>query len=628
MPNIDVDVTSVPDIIEAQLTLSYSRLTDVIRVIVEQGNSHEDDIDEIRDRLGKLVQENSALRAEIEALKQAKGPSEEMTAAVEDLKSTVAQLSEKVAANTQAITANTEHIEASDAAHKAYAADAEKRSSEQQGAMKATFDRHAESVGQRVSTTEMSLRALRAFADLWGAGPEQVLEMGRRTDKQEMEHSLEDRTRYVLSLPSFTKMQEEMGVLRALLQRQAADALAAKTSEVARTSRTSSYTAAVAAPVEAVDSSGEIVSLTHAMRLLEQDMEAVQKQRLPPLESAMRELQGRINPEKRISGTEKDVDHLCGQLAHLEDRLNTLLGQTGEVREDGMAGAHPGLVDLARRLSLLEGAVEGLPRSKHATPTTDISAAGGETVCADGAAAAAPVRPSSRNWGSIPATGRPPSGRVGGSGVLPPLAKEPPSSSSTVAEGESVSPPPRRASSLLHSSNSNELGQPTVDVLRRQEASQPSVIANGRRISVAVEPDDGLRRRVAQLEENSAILEVNKADRKELRAVEEALRNALSSQQLYQQHQQQLPHQQHTLASNSTYNVPPLVPQRPVSANDRCAVSDYAANQQRGGGVSRSTSATAGLGRPMFVGSSSSVYLRDGAQLTNATVSPMQLYRQ
>ncbi|TPP50805.1 hypothetical protein CGC20_25590 [Leishmania donovani] len=603
MPSIDIDVTSVPDIIEAQLTLSYSRLTDVIRVLVEQGNGHEDDIDEIRDRLGKLTQENSALRAEIQALKQARGPGEEVTTALEDLKSTVAQLSEKVAANT-------EHIAASDAAQKAYAADAEKHSDEQHDAMRATFNRHADVVGQRVSATEKSLHALQAFVDLWGAGPEQVLEMGRRTDNQEMEHSLVDRTRYVLSLPSFAKIQEEMEVLRALLQRQAADALAAKTSEAARTSRTASYVAAMAAPAEAADHSGEIETLNGAMRFLEQDMAALQQQRLPPLESAVRELQGRANPEKRISGTEKDVNRLNDHLAQLEDRLNTLLGQTGATKEGGVDESHPGLVDLARRVSLLEETVEGCPRGKHTTPTSYGPAAGGEALIADGAAAAAPVRTLSRNRGSIPAAGRPPSGRVGSIGVLPAVAKEALSGSSTLAEGGLVSPPPHLASSVTCSFNSNEREQPTVEVLRRQEASQPDVAADRRRISVAVEPDDGLRLRVTQLEENAAILEVNKA----------AAGSCVSWRRRYA-----------VLLKariTSAYNAPPLVPQRPVSANGRYSVPEYAPNQQRGDGFSRPTSATAGLGRPMFVGSSSSVYLRDGAQLTNATVSPTHLYRQ
>ncbi|KAG5473765.1 hypothetical protein LSCM1_04395 [Leishmania martiniquensis] len=619
MPII-TDVASVPDIIEAQLTLSYSRLTDVIRVIVEQGNNHEDDIDEIRDRLGKLAQENSDLRAEIDALKRAKGPNEDVAAALEDLKLTLCELSDKLEANAESIAAN-------DEANKAQVAAVEKRMSEQQVAAKATLDRHAEELGKRLSTVEKLFCPLQAFADLWGAEPEQVLEMGRRTDKQEMEHSLEDRTRYILSLPSFAKLQEEMEVLRALLQHQAADALAAKTSEEARKSRTSSYVAVMAASAEGADHSGEIKTLTHALRSLEQDVEAVQQQRLPPLESAVRGLQGRASSEKRISGTEKDLSRLHGQVTQLEARLNLLLGQSEEAKEGVVDKAHPGLVDLARRVSLLEEMVEGLPRRKSSTPASASSVARGEMESADGAAATVPARPSSRTRGSLPAAGRPPSGRLGSSGVLPALSKEAPNSSSTVTEGGVMSPPTRRASSLARSSNSNDLGQPTVEVLRRQEASQPSVAGDGKRVSVAVESDEGLRRRVVQLEDKASILEVKKADRKELLALEEALRNVIeSSQQLNEQHQQ-LPLSQQALASNSPYNSPPLAPQRLASASGRCTVTDYAVNQQRGDSFNNVTSAAAALGRPMFVGSSS-VYLRDGAKLTNATVSPTKTYRQ
>ncbi|GET90385.1 hypothetical protein, conserved [Leishmania tarentolae] len=626
MPSVDIDVTSVPDIIEAQLTLSYSRLTDVIRVLVEQGNGNADDIDEIRDRLGKLAQENSALRAEIQTLKQTKGPDDEVKNALEDLKSTVAQLSEKVEAST-------EQMEASDASHKTYSAEAEKRSSEQQEAMMATFNRHSEALGKRVEATEKSLHELQAFVDLWGAGPEQVLEMGRRTDKQELEHSLVDRTQYLLSLHSFAKIQEEMEVLRALVQRQAADALAAKTSEAARTSRTASYVAAMAAPTETAHHSGEIETLTRTMRFLEQDVEALQKQRLPPLESAVHELQAFTDSEKRISSTEKDLKHLNDHLTHLEDRLNTLLGQTGESKEDAVDGSHPGLVDLARRVSLLEDTVDGCSRGQRSTSTSYGPAAGGEAVSADGTAPAAPARSLSRNRGSILATGLPPSGRLGGS-VLPAVAKEAPRGSSPVAEGGSAPQPLQRVSSTANSFHSKELDQPAVEALRRQEASQPAVATDRRRFSVAVEQDDGLRRRVAQLEENTAILEINKADRKEIRELEEALRIALENahrlqQQIpLQQNQQPLPPLQNAVPSNFASNAPSLVPQRPVSASGRQAVPDYAVNQQRGDGFSRPTTSMAGLGRPMFVGSSSSVYLRDGGNLTNATVSPTHLYRQ
>ncbi|KPA80448.1 hypothetical protein ABB37_04676 [Leptomonas pyrrhocoris] len=606
MPSIEVDVASVPDIIEAQLTLSYSRLTDLIRVIVDQGNGHEDDIDEIRARLAKLVQENNKLRSEIETLKQNQGPSSDLAAALEEVKNTVRQLGDKVDANATQIAAGA-------AAQTALAESVEKQAAERQAKMQASVAEHAADVNRRLVATEKSVQVSQAFTDLWGVVPEQLLEMGRRNANQEVEHSLKDRTTYLLSMAAFVKVHEEMDVLRALQQRQAADALAAKTSEVARASRTASLVGPPP-PQESKDNSAEVEELTKSVRALELQMQMFEKQRLLPLESTLNELQSRGNANERVGNTEKDVNRLYDQLGSLEDRLNLLLGLSSEktnATADGDA-VNPALVDLAHRISVLEGTVEGLPRG--ATPlqlpgNTPASAeaaangAGGEVVSADGGA-----RPSS----SHSPHGRPPSGRPG-SGLLPNLSKDPLNSSSTAAK--TASPTPQRTSSLRQrpQSASKELAQPTVEVLRREEVVQPAVASGRRRISVAVEPDDGLRRRVSQLEENAAILEVNKADRKELQKLEDALQQALTSM-----------NRQHSAAPQSS---PSLIPQRPMSAGGRFVQNHANSSQmeyaqaQRGDGFNRLASSSGTLGRPMFVGSSSSVYLHDGARLTNATVS-------
>jgi hypothetical protein len=605
MPSIDVDVASVPDIIEAQLTLSYSRLTDLIRVIVDQGNGHEDDIDEIRDRLGKLVQENSKLRSEIETLKQNQSPSSDVAALLEKLKGTVKVLNDKADANAAQIAAVA-------AAQSILAESLEKQVEARQAKLEEAFGELRTNVDQRLAATEKSVQVAQAFTDLWGAVPEQVLEMGRRHANQEIEHSLKDRTTFLLSMSAFVKMREELEVLRALMQRQAADALAAKTSEAARTSRTASL---VVPQQDSRGFSAELEELSKTVHTLELQIQVVEKQRLPPLESALGELQGRGNAQERATNTEKDVERLYDQLGLLENRLNTLLGMSSEKGAADNTVANPALVDLARRVSLLEGTVEGLPHSGTPLSVTDAvsGAAGGEAVSADGSTNVV-SRPSfSRGLQG----GRPPSGRSGSAGLLPNLAKEP--NNAAAASTTKVSPPPpRRASSLLQcrQSMSNDLAQPTVEALRRQETVQPAVAAGGRRISVAIEPDEGLRRRVAQLEENTAILEVNKADRKELQQLEAALRHALSNVSR--------PHSATAAAQNS----PSLIPQRPMSAGGRFVVQNHTsspltepAQAQRGDGLSRPASASGALGRPMFVGSSSSVFLRDGAQLTNATVS-------
>ncbi|KPI89830.1 hypothetical protein ABL78_1093 [Leptomonas seymouri] len=600
MPSIDIDVDSVPDVIEAQLTLSYSRLTDLIRIIVDQGNGHEDDIDELRDRFAKLVQENSKLRSEIEALKEKNGPGADVTAAIEELKRAVAQLGDKA-------NANAAQIEAITAAQTALVESSKKQAEERQAKLQDTVAEHASNVDRRIAATEKSLRSVQAFTDLWGAAPEQLLEMGRRNANQEIEYSLKDRTNYLLSMEAFVKMREEMDVLRALLQRQAADALAAKTSEVARASRTASL---VIPPQQDLKcDTEEVERLTKTVRTLELQMQVLEKQRLPPLESALNELKGLGVANEAASQTEKDVNRLYDQLGMLEDRLNTLLDMPNEKPSTtaDSGASRMALADLAHRVSTLEGAVEGLPRGStpHSQPSAPPSvmeatgsSAGGEVVSADGGA-----RPSS----SRGPQGRPPSGRPG-SGLLPHLAKDSQSGSSTgTAAAKTVSP-----SQLQHrQSNTNDLSQPTVEALRRQETAQPAVVAGGKRISVAVELDEGLRRRVLQLEENTAILEVNKADRKELQQLEASLRQALSSMG--------------RPPSATAQSSPALIPQRPMSAGGRFAQNQMSSPTEHAQthcreSFSRPASASSTMCRPMFVGSSS-VYLRDGAQLTNATVS-------
>ena len=620
MPSIDVDVASVPDIIEAQLTLSYSRLTDLIRVIVDQGNAHEDDIDEIRDRLAKLVQENNKLRSEIEALKQCRGPDSDVAAAVEKLKSTVKQLSDKVDANAAQMAAVT-------AAQSALAESVEKQAEAWQAKLQATVADHVATTDRRLAAMEKSMQVVQAFTDLWGGAPEQVLEMGRRNANQEIEHSLKDRTMFLFSMPAFVKMHEELEVLRTLIQRQAADALAAKTSEAARTSRTASL---LVPQQDGKNHAAEVEELTKTVRTLELQVQVVEKQRLPPLETALSELQRRGSASERVGNTEKNVDRLYDQLGLLEDRLNTLLGMPKEsnAADVNATATNLALVDLARRVSMLEGTVEGIPR-RNTTPLSvaeAVGGAGGEVVSADGSNGNGALPFSSRGM-----QGRPPSGRLG-NGSLPNLTKDMQSSSSGGGGGTTsttlptsaalaaggaakTSPTPRRSSSLLQrrSRNANDLTQPTVEALRRQETAQPAVAAGGRRISVAVEPDDGLRRRVAQLEENTAVLEVNKADRKELQQLEAALRHALSSVSRPQ--------------SDTARSSPSLIPQRPMSAGGRFVqnqasspVTEFA-QVQRGDSFVRPASASGALGRPKFVGSSSSVFLHDGAQLTNATVT-------
>lgn len=646
MPLVDIDVTSVPDIIEAQLTLSYSRLQDLIRVIVEQGNNHEDGIEELRFQLSKLARENADLRGELEALRQANAP-------VDELKKTVEGLKEEVGRLTQEVDEGVAKHRDSDAAFEAKKI-ADDGAAAQQAEFNFKMEQRVADAEAKMQEREASILVLKAFMDLWDAQPAQVLEMGHREKDGTMGHDVADRTTYLHTLPAFLRLYEEMDVVRAMMQKQAADALAAKTSEYSRSSRADSSLVAPAPEEPSAEAASLSANIPRQLRDLESSVRVIKEERLPPLEDAVRSQQA----QRRGSQTnemEKAIRSMTDRITQQEDRLNTLLNlhptpqqNTGGEQATTAHVANLALADIAQRLSSLEEVVEGLPQGFSRVPTlpvelsrvsenrepsthssdglvvsgaintpagsgpanfvaagsaANISAAGvSATLSAAGGAAFDGGEEASGKVASVASSGRPTSRNSqirppAGRNNLPPIVKD----GSHTPIGRSTS----FASQMLE--------QPTVEVLRRQELSNPHSVPT-RRISVAVEPDDGLRRRVAQLEENAAILEVNKADRRELMQLEQALAQVLGNA--------------------NVGNGPSLVPQRPSSAGlrapgiygDGAAALANTTPPPRFDRPMRVGSSVSPLGRPVFV-ASGSVYLRDGAQLTNASVSPNSQYR-
>ncbi|RNC42738.1 hypothetical protein TcCL_NonESM07603, partial [Trypanosoma cruzi] len=114
--------------------------------------------------------------------------------------------------------------------------------------------------------------------------------------------------------------------------------------------------------------------------------------------------------------------------------------------------------------------------------------------------------------------------------------------------------------------------------------------------------DDGVMRRLAQLEENSAVLEIKKADRQELARLEDALRNILQNPAV-------LP----TSALSRG-----IMPHRPMSQQDARGIN---ATESAYCSPPRSSMKSPPPGRPMFVGGSAH-QLRDSAgAATPATLS-------
>lgn len=591
MPTVEVDVDNIPDIIEAQLTLSYSRLTDLIRVIIDQGNGHEDDIQELRDRLDHLEAENASLKTEVNQLKSTKENSGSLESQVADLAAEVAKLAGDLAQSK------------SDAADQAAASQAAATAAEETvnalGKAMQDLDKRLTEVYSRVQVVESSSALSRAFTELWGGKPEVILAMGGRDgkDSADFEHSIEARTKYLHTLPAFTAMYEEVGVVRGLVQKQAAESLAAKTSESSRNSRSGSDTAGLRNPFSATQQ--ELQDVVRNLGEIQRRLGAVENERLPPLEQACG------------SGTGgDDMQQLQERLAALEERLRALFepDTTGPTADAKDGGDHDNSIDraalfaLGGRVSALEEVVEGLPRRGAPGRLSEVvlTGQGAESASVDlsGSHLAGSTGGSGGGGGGGAGASRSGSGRS----ALPPLS---PSPAGSTTNKDVPSPPrltsttePQRSSSLSTGTpnKQRQVEQPVLETLRRQEAATPT--ASGRRISVVMEADDGLRKRVAQLEENVAILEVNKADRRELALLEATLR-----------------------ASNTAAlpAAPSMVPHRPASAVVSMPGTHVSGRGASPGPVG-SRPGSSFTGRPVFV-ANGSINLRDGAQLTNATIS-------
>lgn len=68
MPTISIDVTSTTTpLIDAQLSISFSRLTDVLKVLVEHSNRHEADIEKLKNQVQVEREKNEVLSAAVQA---------------------------------------------------------------------------------------------------------------------------------------------------------------------------------------------------------------------------------------------------------------------------------------------------------------------------------------------------------------------------------------------------------------------------------------------------------------------------------------------------------------------------------------------------------------------------------
>ncbi|ORC90169.1 uncharacterized protein TM35_000092190 [Trypanosoma theileri] len=612
MPSVDVDVTTIPDMIEAQLTLSYSRLANLVRLIVDQGNGHDIDIDKLTNRIDALTRENAELRKLVESLISEKKSEDAIREELAELRQELSRVSDASAENSKKMSSVVEMIHQQND-------DLEQRVNEESKVRTNEMDQVQTSLRELEefnAVTRNTMKLFDEFIALWEGKGDKVELLTKCGPDGSFQHSTDERVSYLHSLPVFTKVFDEMDVLRQMMRQQASDALLAKNATL---NKRASAIESISSPAAGTIDREAIDALQDSFSALEKRIRNLETRRIPALEEAQRQQQQDQQEQQQMDQTASRVDRdeikkVDDRLQHVENRLRNLTFQASE----GSTIDKAVLMDMEIRLRSLEETVEGIPSGPAVNNNQQQQQQQGQKGDADSLPPIFSVqRPSSANLRpsqlrpqsastrriSAPPTDDGSSIKAEGERAATPLADTRPASGLNAAGDERNK---QRMSATVGSLGSrhsvrSSVEQPNVEVYRKQSVSSPKSANSVPQVQV-LEQDDGLRRRVAQLEENSAILEMKKADRNELLALEESLRHYLTNAGI----------------PISSHMVQGMMAQYPGAANDgRMAYVTEASYANNAPGMQRSTP----IGRPMFVGSSSQ-YLRDATgNMTCATIA-------
>ncbi|KAG8342862.1 hypothetical protein TRVL_06312 [Trypanosoma vivax] len=224
MPATDTDTVAVPDMIEAQLTLSYSRLTVLLRLIIDQGNAHEMDIDKMHHRLEALERENAVLRESVNSLTEERTRNSGIREMVEELNQKMSVLAVGFKENCAALEAIAKQNSAcAEMLESKLKSESEIRRDELHQ-MNASFER----LQEFSDAIEKNVCALNDFVALWGIQREEVRSLISGAKDCDQKKAADAYKAYLLSLPTFLSLSEELEVLRCMQKQQGSGTLAGR----------------------------------------------------------------------------------------------------------------------------------------------------------------------------------------------------------------------------------------------------------------------------------------------------------------------------------------------------------------------------------------------------------------
>ena len=361
MPSIIIDVTStMTPLIDAQLCVSFSRLTDILKIIVENSNRHESEIESLK----KQLQNQKEKTEELEALLRSSSDEAIRADILDELRKMRAQivaLQKQQEATTSRVHENFEtthkmmHDEASSTS-RAFASAAERAAQVQN------------QVNTLRSTLEPRVEQCWDFLQLWGLPDVKLMGV--------LANQLRDSSAAGVCGPSAESQDAGAEFIRSLKP-------FAKSKDLVTTTTTTTTTAPTNVP--AIDPRA-LQNIENELRRLTAQMLAVEA-KICPLESVPPRVKGLEDMMKLLDATKADNTALqtkadaakTAQIAHrtnqLGDELAALLARMAACEEANSIGPaprgtakipHPPAVDesLRKRVTDLEGAVEGLEDCK------------------------------------------------------------------------------------------------------------------------------------------------------------------------------------------------------------------------------------------------------------------------
>ena len=416
MPSITIDVASTTTpLIDAQLSISFSRLTDVLRVIVEQSNRHESDIDLLKKQLQAERERTAALEAAVQSSSGEQLRSE-MTEELTRLRSQVTTLQKQQSETSSKMKENFEVTQKTIADESASTSKAFSSMSERAAQVQ-------NQVNSLRSHVEPRLDAVTDFVELWGADSKRTAALATLTREASKEsgaqaEAVEERraanAEYVRTLKPFAKCVE--------------DGLKAQSNS----DQQQPASASAAVDPEAIQ------SLQDELKLLREQINSLEHrvtvgEQIPPRVTALEErlrlfdatkadvlaLQTKADADKTALIAQR-VSELRDELAELAARLraweeaNNQSGRRGSAASTKQVPHPPAVVaddTLRKRVQHLEEAVDGLEQRKADRAELQkliASLAGGlPPIQQQPVAEAKPHEdPSPRRLGSAPASGK------------------------------------------------------------------------------------------------------------------------------------------------------------------------------------------------------------------------------